>query len=53
MQLKIENLENEMDTRVESLILNIQKYRDEFMQKLKHCKNNLEGLDKNFFSPFP
>ena len=46
MQLKIENLENEMDTRVESLILNIQKYRDEFMQKLKQYKSDLEGLDK-------
>ena len=46
MQLKIENLENEMDIRVESLISNIQKYRDEFMQKLKQYKSDLEGLEK-------
>ena len=32
---KVENIENEMDIRVESLIASIHKYRDE-------CKNKLD-----------
>jgi hypothetical protein len=41
MQLKIETLEDQMDLRVESLIIEIHKYRDEYMEKLKKYKNDL------------
>ena len=44
MQLKIETLEDQMDLKVESLISEIQKYRDEFMDKLKKHKIDLKKL---------
>ena len=44
MQLKIESLEDQMDLRVESLITEIHKYRDEYMEKLKTYKINLQKL---------
>ena len=42
MQIKIESLEDEMDLRVESLIAQIHKYRDEYAAKLKSFKAELE-----------
>jgi hypothetical protein len=44
MQLKIETLEDQMDLKVESLISEIQKYRDEYMDKLKKHKIDLKKL---------
>ena len=40
MQFKIENIENEIDIRVESLIEEIQKYRNDF--QLKKYKQDFE-----------
>jgi hypothetical protein len=42
MQLKIETLEDQMDLRVESLISEIHKCRDEYMEKLKKYKIDLQ-----------
>ena len=42
MQIKIESLEDEMDLRVESLILQIKKYRDQYMGKLRSFKTEFE-----------
>ena len=42
MQIKIVSLENEMDMRVESLIAEIHKCRDEYMAKLRSYKAELE-----------
>ena len=42
MQLKIETVEDQMDMRVESLITEIHKYRDEYMEKLKKFKVDLQ-----------
>ena len=42
MQIRIESLESEMDLRVESLIAQIQKYRDEYGNKLRSFKTKLE-----------
>jgi hypothetical protein len=42
MQLKIENIENEMDIRIESSIEAINKYRDDFMLQLKKYKQDFE-----------
>ena len=44
MQLKIETLEDQMDLKVELLISEIQKYRDEYMDKLKKHKIDLKKL---------
>ena len=41
MEIKIASLENEMDVRVESLIAQIQKYRDEYAAKLRLFKAQL------------
>jgi hypothetical protein len=42
MQLQIESLEDQIDLRVESLILEIHKCRDEYMEKLKNSKIYLQ-----------
>jgi hypothetical protein len=42
MQLKMLNVENEMDIRVESLILEIQNYRDVYKLQLEKYKENFE-----------
>jgi hypothetical protein len=41
LNLKIENIENEMDIRVESLIASIHDYRDECKKKLDNFKDSL------------
>ena len=42
MQLQIESLEDQMDLRVESLINEIHKCRDGYMEKLKKYKIDLQ-----------
>ena len=42
MQLKMVNVENEMDIRVESLILEIQNYRDAYKLQLEKYLENFE-----------
>jgi hypothetical protein len=42
MQSKIENIENEMDIRVESLIGEIHTLRDDFMFQLEKYKQDFE-----------
>ena len=42
MQGKIESLEVEMEARVESLIRQINKHRDECRLQLKKCKEDFE-----------
>ena len=42
MQIKIESLEDEMDLRVESLIVQIHEYRDQYVAKLKSYKVELQ-----------
>jgi hypothetical protein len=42
MQLKIENIEFEIDIRVESLIEEVHSYRDIFMLQLKKHKQDFE-----------
>jgi hypothetical protein len=42
MQFNIENIENEIDIRFESLIEEIQKYRNDFMLQLKKYKQDFE-----------
>ena len=42
MQIKMESLEYEIDLRVESLIAQIHKYRDEHLAKLRGFKNDFE-----------
>ena len=42
LRLKIEKIENELDIRVESLILEINGYRDECRKKLHKLKNNFK-----------
>jgi hypothetical protein len=42
MQLKIENIEHEMETRIESLIRQINKHRDECRLLLKKCREDFE-----------
>ena len=44
MQLKIESLEDQMDLKVESLISEIHKHRDEYMEKLNKFKMDLKKL---------
>ncbi len=40
--LKIENIENEMDIRVESMISEIHNYRDEYRLQLDKYKKEFE-----------
>jgi hypothetical protein len=40
LNFKIENIENEMDIRVESLVTSIHEYRDECKAKLDKYKEN-------------
>jgi hypothetical protein len=40
--MKIENIENEMDIRVESLISEIQKYRDDYQLELNQNKEDYQ-----------
>ena len=40
--MKIENIENEMDIRVESLISEIHKYRDDYRLQLNKYKEELK-----------
>ena len=47
MQIKIVSLENEMDVRVESLIAQIHKYRDKYVDKLRSFKAKFEKSDSN------
>jgi hypothetical protein len=42
LQLKIVNIENEMDVRVESLISQKNLYSEDFMLKLKKYKKDFE-----------
>ncbi len=42
MQLKIENIENEMDIRVESLISEINQYRYHYRLQLKKYKEHFK-----------
>jgi hypothetical protein len=42
MQLKIESIENEMDMRVKSLILQIQKYHENYKSKLVKYKDDFQ-----------
>jgi hypothetical protein len=42
MQTKIYNIENEMDIRVESLISEINQYRDDYREKLKKYKEDFK-----------
>ena len=42
MQIKIDSLKREMDLRVESLIGQIHKYRDEYVEKFKYFKVEFE-----------
>lgn len=42
MQAKLESIENEMEMRVESLVTQINKYRDECRMQLKKCKEDFE-----------
>ena len=42
MHLKIENVENELDIRVESLIIEIEKYRDDYRKQLDGFKINFQ-----------
>jgi hypothetical protein len=42
LNTKILIVENEMDIRVESLVSEIHKYREEFKQKLDRYKTNIE-----------
>jgi hypothetical protein len=53
LKLKIENIEYEMDIRTESLIIEIQNYRDEYRLQLDKYKKDFEkyieilNADKN------
>jgi hypothetical protein len=49
MMLKIENIENEIDLRVESMISEIHNYRDEHMLQLDKYKKNLEEYLKKIY----
>jgi pyrimidine operon attenuation protein/uracil phosphoribosyltransferase len=55
LKLKIENIENEMDIRVESMIIEIQNYRDDYRLQLDKYKKDFEkyieilNADKHFF----
>jgi hypothetical protein len=42
MKFKIANIENEIDIRFESLLEEINKYRDDFMLQLKEYKQDFE-----------
>ncbi len=42
MKLKIENIEYELDIRTESLIIEIQNYRDEYRLQLDKYKKDFE-----------
>ena len=42
MKLKIENIEFEMDIRTESLIIEIQNYRDDYRLQLDKYKKDFE-----------
>lgn len=47
---KIETIENEMDIRVESLIAEVQKYRNEFLNKLERFKKSFLRYFKNILT---
>ena len=49
MQIKIDSLKREMDLRVESLIGQIHKYRDEYVEKFKYFKVEFEKWGSNLF----
>jgi hypothetical protein len=42
MKLKIENIEYELNIRTESLIIEIQNYRDEYSMQLDKYKKDFE-----------
>ncbi len=52
MQSKIENIENEMDIRVESLIGEIHVIRDNFMLQIKKYRQDFEEYGTFYFISF-